>query len=83
MRISDIKQKIISKDKEVIIKKLCKTYQYVSKRDKEDLDEVLNALTKEVKEKDKKEISFDEMKKVINKQEKFTLDLCNNCIFLK
>ena len=47
------------------------------------MDEVLNALTKEVKEKDKKEISFDEMKKVINKQEKFTLDLCNNCIFLK
>lgn len=67
MRISDIKQKFISKDKEVIIEALCKTYQYVSKRDKEDLDEVLNALIKEVKEEDQKEITFDEMKKSVNK----------------
>ena len=68
MRISDIKQMFGSKDKEVIIEALCKTYQYVSKRDKEDLDEILNALTKEVKEEeDKKEITFDEMKKAVNK----------------
>ena len=31
------------------------TYQYVSKRDKEDLDEILNALAKDVKEEEKKE----------------------------
>lgn len=43
------------------------TYQYVSKRDKEDLDEILNALAKDVKEEEKKEFSFEEMKKAINK----------------
>ena len=67
MRISDIKQKFASKDKDVIIEALCTAYQYVSKKDKEDLDEILNSLTKEVKEEDKKEITFEEMKKAVNK----------------
>ena len=67
MRISDIKQKFASKDKDVIIEALCTAYQYVSKKDKEDLDEILSSLTKEVKEEDKKEITFEEMKKAVNK----------------
>ncbi len=50
MRVFDIKFMFDSKSKEVIIDALCKTYQYASKRDKEDLDEVLNALAKDVKE---------------------------------
>ena len=58
---------MITKSKEVIIEALCKMYQYVSKRDKEDLDEILNALAKDVKEEEKKEFSFEEMKKAVNK----------------
>lgn len=67
MRVFDIKFMFDSKSKEVIIDALCKTYQYASKRDKEDLDEVLNALAKDVKEQEKKEFSIEEMKKAVNK----------------